>query len=818
MQATQRLRVMGLILMVMVTALILAPTGSVAQTIEALTGNGTLVPAQPHRYADILLEGDVLSGTYTFQPQPADIGKQADVYLVARISEGGTEQWYRLDKGRWLSWDGDLSTLMPTDERTLASTETVSVLQGDAVFAGHYQLYAGYRTAGGPLVHTGTPFAFTVDSLADQSLLQFDSDEAMEAYLKEGMQNTATVAYSSSHPPLLATDSVTASPGRSSSTNLQQSGVDEADNFKVDGDLLFMLKNCNDKTCLDVQRLVSSSATAVPLTSVTLDTTQGPSGLYLVEEGIAGRRMLVTVAGDNTFWGWFRLWDWRQGKTRLEFLDINTPTNIGSLETLTIDGALVASRRVGDTLYLVTRYTPAIDGYQPFPVDKAQEERNSALLAETSLPGILPRVMDTRDQVQALVEGKDCYLPLNAVDTSSNPSIITISAIPLAQPKALRSKCFLGASETLYMSNESLYLATTRWDYAMPAADDLRYNPEHTTAIHKFALAGGDIAYRGSGTVKGHLGWEEDKKSFRMGENGAYLNVVTSVGDTWNDSASTRLSVLREKGSGGKLETVSVIDGIGKPGEQLYAARFLGNRAYLVTFRVTDPLYVVDLSNQLEPAIVGELEIDGYSDYLHPVSEDLLLGIGKDAVADDISTDPGRVRGAWPQGVKVALFDVSDPADPREIDALVLGKRGTESEVLWDHHAFSFLPAQGAEPARFAIPVRLHDKTPQWEGFKPDAPGAWYDYTHTALYSFEVSAQGVSQAGRIIAEVNTASSGGTVTPGRPVDGNVTIMPVDGLIAPWVPVYGERSVLIDDAVYYLYNGKLLGSFWGENQTP
>jgi len=343
----------------------------------------------------------------------------------------------------------------------------------------------------------------------------------------------------------------------------------------------------------------------------------------------------------------------------------------------------------------------------------------------------------------------------------------------------------------------------------------LRYSPQHTTAIHKFALQDGGIAYRGSGSVKGHLGWDEGKKSFRMGENGAYLNVATSVGETWNDSSGTRLTVLRESGSRRKLETVSVIDGIGKPGEQLYAARFLGDRAYLVTFRTTDPLYVVDLSDQEHPEIAGELEIDGYSDYLHPLSENLLLGIGKDAVPDETSAAAGRVRGAWPQGVKIALFDVSDPADPREIDSLVLGKRGTESEVLWDHHAFSFVAAQGTEPARFAIPVRLHDTVPVWEGFKPDAPSAWYEYTHTALYSFEAGPQGVSQTGRIIAD---KSRGGGSVPLPRFGDTVTILPVDGLLVPWYRVYGERSVLKDDAVFYLYNGKVLGSMWGESVSP
>jgi hypothetical protein len=173
--------------------------------------------------------------------------------------------------------------------------------------------------------------------------------------------------------------------------------------------------------------------------------------------------------------------------------------------------------------------------------------------------------------------------------------------------------------------------------------------------------------------------------------------------------------------------------------------------------------------------------------------------------------------------VKVALFDVADPAQPKEVDSLVLGKRGTESDVLWDHHAFSYLPPQGGEPARFAIPLRLHDKPALWQGIDidPASPQLWYDYTHTGLYSFEVSEQGISQMGRIVAEVAQERQPGEERP-LPVDilplDVARSMPVDGLFAPIYIQYGDRSVLKDDAVFYLHGGKVLSSFWGESKTP
>lgn len=791
---------------------------------NGLQGSGRVSIAKPHRYADVLVEGDVFSVSYSFAPLAVDVGKMANLYVVARVAAGDAERLYALADGSWKPWNGNRSELAVHTTRQLHSTEVLELVQDQKLFAGEYRIFAGYQTTGGSLVYTQTPFQFSVAGTDSDALQRFSSPEAMEAYLKEGLQKSSTpeyylrtLAFSTTTTTNGAADA-SAETSRTSSTNVQESGVDEADAVKVAGANLFMLSSCDEAPCVEVRRLDSASATAAPVSTYKIETKNIPDGMYFVDDGILGQDMLVTLAGQSG-WGWFNIWGWREGKTELNFLNVANPASISSIEKLSLDGSLVASRRVDDILYIVTRYTPGISNYEPFPVDKAQEERNKDVLDRSLLPEILPKVRDAREDVTALVQSKDCYLPVSAVDGSQNPSIITITGIPLKNPLGFKSTCFLGSSETLYMTPDSLYLATTSWNYEVRTLDDLRYSPEHTTAIHKFALDSGAIVYRGSGTVEGHLGWVEDKKSFRMGENGAYLNIATSIGDTWNDTSSTRLTVLKEAGDK-RLQAVSVIDGIGKPGEQLYAARFLGDRAYLVTFRVTDPLYVVDLGSQENPRIAGELQIDGYSDYLHPVSENLLLGIGKDAVAARDASDFGGGRGAWYQGVKVALFDVADPSQPKEIDSLVLGKRGTESDVLWDHHAFSYLPPQGSEPARFAIPVQLHETPSMWTGTDQNSPSAWYDYTHTGLYSFEVSALGISQVGRIIADVSQQRQpGGATAAEKPLlEDTFRILPVDGLIAPLFISYGDRSVLKDEAVYYVHDGKVLSSFWGEDKKP
>ena len=146
--------------------------------------------------------------------------------------------------------------------------------------------------------------------------------------------------------------------------------------------------------------------------------------------------------------------------------------------------------------------------------------------------------------------------------------------------------------------------------------------------------------------------------------------MATTSGE-WEDSESF-VTVLED--DSGALKQVGQVGNLGR-NEDIYAVRYIADKAYVVTFRRTDPLYVIDLSDPTDPTTEGELKITGYSAYLHPVGEDLLLGVGREA------TTTGRVTGA-----KVSLFDVSDPSDPRTLDSLVL--EGGSSEVEWDARAF----------------------------------------------------------------------------------------------------------------------------------
>ncbi len=193
------------------------------------------------------------------------------------------------------------------------------------------------------------------------------------------------------------------------------------------------------------------------------------------------------------------------------------------------------------------------------------------------------------------------------------------------------------------------------------------------TIIHKININNGDIEYEARGEVPGYL-----LNQFSMDEFDNYFRVATTT-EIW-----TRKSVMYNNVYvlNDKLEIVGKVEAIA-PDERIYSTRFIGDRLYMVTFKRIDPLFVIDLSNPKNPEVLGQLKIPGFSDYLHPYDENHIIGIGKE-------TDSNEWGGVSVKGVKLALFDVSDVKNPKQIDKYEIGEAGTDSEALRDHKAFLF--------------------------------------------------------------------------------------------------------------------------------
>ena len=163
---------------------------------------------------------------------------------------------------------------------------------------------------------------------------------------------------------------------------------------------------------------------------------------------------------------------------------------------------------------------------------------------------------------------------------------------------------------------------------------------------------------------------------FSMDEYNGFFRIATTV---WSGSPKNSVYVLDAE----SLEIVGKLEGLAV-GERIYSARFVGDKCYLVTFKKVDPFFVIDLSLPHMPRVLGWLKIPGFSTYLHPINETLILGIGKETV----EAKTGNF--AWFQGVKISLFDVSNFTNPREVSRIVIGDRGSDTPVLRNHRAFVF--------------------------------------------------------------------------------------------------------------------------------
>ena len=419
---------------------------------------------------------------------------------------------------------------------------------------------------------------------------------------------------------------------------------------------------------------------------------------------------------------------WWRSTVTVQRVDISTPAQAQLGERISIDGRLVDSRRIGDALYVVSSHRPRLATDVP-PASATAAAREAAIAGLTATD-VLPQMRRNGGPATPLLADTDCWTqPRNA---AFDINVITITVFDLKSPTlAPVSRCFVGGSEALYMTQNSLYLATSRSaNYPLmvalsspsgaPSALPIRYPDQTVTDIHKFTLASGVVSYRASGEVPGHLGWNPEMKALRMSEFNGDLRVLSFTGSLgWTGGpdpgdvsapppSPAQLTVLRERVGEQVLAAVASLPNaqrpapIGKPGEQLHGVRFVGDRAYAVTFRVVDPLYVLDLSNPLDPRLAGALEVPGFSDQLFALDNGLLLGVGRDVTA------AGRLA-----GIKVALFDVMDAQAPRQLASQVLGAQGSLSALNVSRHGLNLLLRDGV--ARVALPVNLSQPgTPDW--------------------------------------------------------------------------------------------------------
>jgi len=529
-----------------------------------------------------------------------------------------------------------------------------------------------------------------------------------------------------------------------SATNIQVVGVDEADIVKTDGSYIYSVYN-NNLTIVEAY----PAETARIVSKISLN--QSIEGIFI------NKNKLVVFASESYFHilpvkevkGGLIPYYHYSPKTYIYVYDVSDKSNPRLTREISLNGTYFDSRMIGDYVYVIVKE----------PLEFYEDEI------------ILPKIVDGNKVKE--VEAKEIYYSGFFDYSYTFTHVIALNT--QNDEEEINVKTFLiGATQNLYVSSNNIYIVYTKtysiYDFYERIVDEAilpvvpqeikekiegikRLNasayekmskimevienytetlgPEQgasflkelqnryeriieeimkeleKTIIHKISISEGSTEYKISGEVPGSV-----LNQFSMDEYNNYFRIATT--SSYGRETFNNIYTLNEN-----LNVVGKIENIART-ERIFAVRFVGDKAYMVTFRRTDPLFVIDLEDERNPKILGELKIPGYSDYLHPYDENHLIGIGKDADKE------GREL-----GVKVSFFDVSNFSEPKEVSKIVIGTRGSYTPVSYDHKAFLFSKSKSL----LVIPVSVAE-TP-------------YNQSWQGVYVFKVDSSGISERGKI---------------------------------------------------------------------
>ncbi|WP_019412767.1 beta-propeller domain-containing protein [Paenisporosarcina sp. TG20] len=509
--------------------------------------------------------------------------------------------------------------------------------------------------------------------------------------------------------------------GEYSQTNNQVEGVDEADLVKTDGEYIYSIMN-GRVVITDIRK----PSAMLKVAEIQQEETFYPMQLFLNGDTLIvlgdkqTQHELPDVSSSNSD----RIMLPHMGytsSTNVRFYDVKDAKNPKLVREIGTEGYLNGARKTDNMLYFVTNVAP-----------------NYWMLEEGGDVGLRPHTFDSKKSDKAS--------PMSYSDISILPGTLegtysVITAMDLNNPKESQvvTKGYLGGSQAMYMSKETLYLTAPIY---MPRTQNnnkmssTMWNPQAAnTEIFKFKLNGTAVDFVSSGEVTGML-----LNQFSMDEHKGYFRVVTTKGFAWNNEEPSENNLfILDAG----MKQVGSIEGLAE-GERIYSARFMGDKAYMVTFRETDPLFVMDVSNPTSPKVLGELKIPGFSNYLHPLDENHLIGFGYDtkSMPNENGSEPRIITG----GMKISLFDITDFSNPKEKDVEILGGQGTYSALQHDHKALF----QHREKGYYGFPVTLYDGSNQ-EGYG--------EFSGEGAIVYKITAEeGIEQVGNMINKQNSTQT------------------------------------------------------------
>jgi len=575
---------------------------------------------------------------------------------------------------------------------------------------------------------SGNGTTYTVDSFSSYGEMQSYLAENYEKSVNDDYFNYFSNGWASRDQMVLETADSESGGSKSSTygvsetsdyseTNIQVAGVDEPDIVKTDGSYIYVLV---DKTIYIIK--ANPASESVILSEITLDSDHAyPQNIFINGDTLVvfcssyyypilySESILEDDGEDDEV---IEDSNWREvTSSSINIYDISDKENPQLSKEIEIEGTYFDSRMINDYVYFIATentydFYRVYDDYESFRVPEITVDNSSKKLDYSDIYYVqCPQVIDTMTHIIAI----------NLNDLSYNEKSFLLSS---------------SWTHTVYVSTGNIYLTSTEYSYTKGGLFDGYGSTEENTIIYKISINNAEIEYVGYGSVPGRI-----LNQFSMDEHNGYFRIATTIGYSWDESSPSKNNVYildSELNRASSLENIA-------PGEQIYSSRFMGDKAYLVTFKNTDPFFTLDLSDPNNPKVLGELKIPGYSDYLHPYDENHIIGIGKDSI--EASPDF-----AWYQGVKIALFDVTDFENPKEVSKIIIGDRGTDSPALYDHKAFLF----DKEKELLVVPISLYEIDEETKNYYyEESPSMYGSFKFQGAYVYKLNLDGFTYRGNI---------------------------------------------------------------------
>lgn len=423
-------------------------------------------------------------------------------------------------------------------------------------------------------------------------------------------------------------------------TNTQEQDVDEGDLIKTDGEYLYVTRTNNSVVSIvDIQNNKLEK-----ISQIEIDADENIQEIYLNDKTL----VMVGVAYDNseivTGSARYAVADMAfvAGTSFVKVYDVSNAKEPKFVTEYSQQGQYKSSRMIGTKLYCISTYY----------VNVTRDDYKDYCIPETTINGVCEKIP------------AGC---ISVIEESKSPTYAVVTTLDISSDTEPKCEAILGNCDNIYASSKGMFLSENDWNE----------KSQQYTKIYRFEYTEAGVRYMCMGKVPGYI-----KDQFAMSYDGEYFKVATTKdnatvnGDAtfWSiDDRTNNLYILNNN-----MQITGKVEGLAK-GESIKSVRYIGNTAYVVTFRQTDPLFVIDLSDPKNPTVKGELKITGFSEYLHPITSTLLVGVGQDGTESGTNGD-----------CKVSLFDVSDPNKPFEASKVTVsnGSANVHSPVAYNHKCF----------------------------------------------------------------------------------------------------------------------------------